>query len=96
MIEVRQTAAFAKWFKGLKDIRARVRILQRLERAEAGNLGDVKFFDGIGEMRIKYGPGYRLYFVARGEEIIILLCGGDKKSQRRDIKVALEMVKELD
>lgn len=96
MIEVRQTAEFAKWLKGLRDIRARMQIARRIERAEAGNLGDVKFFDGIGEMRIDYGPGYRLYFTRRGDEIVILLCGGNKKSQRQDIGLAVKMAKELD
>ena len=60
----------------------------------AGNLGDAKFFGGIGELRIDYGPGYRLYFVRRGEAVIVLLCGGDKSSQKRDIKLAIKMAKE--
>jgi len=64
-------------------------------RAEAGLLGDVKYFDGIGEMRVDFGPGYRVYFVTQGNELIILLCGGDKGSQQRDIKQAIAMAKEL-
>jgi putative addiction module killer protein len=61
-----------------------------------GNLGDAKFFDGIGELRIDYGPGYRIYFVKRGNMVVILLCGGDKTTQRRDIKQAIETARELD
>lgn len=95
MIEVRQTEQFGKWLKGLRDAQAKARILVRIRRAELGNLGDAKFFDGIGEMRIDHGPGYRVYFVKRGEILIILLCGGDKKSQRRDIEQAIEMAKEV-
>lgn len=67
----------------------------RIARVELGLIGDVKYFNGIGEMRIDYGPGYRLYFVRRGETIIVLLCGGDKGSQKRDVTRALEMAKEL-
>lgn len=96
MIEVRQTAIFAKWFASLKDPRARARIQIRIDRVELGNLGDVKFFSGVGELRIDYGPGYRIYFVKRGNTVVILLCGGDKSTQRRDIKQAIEMAKELE
>lgn len=96
MIEVRQTTVFAKWFEGLKDARARARIQIRIDRVELGNLGDAKFFGGIGEFRIDYGPGYRIYFVKRGNLVVILLCGGDKTTQRRDIKHAVEMARELD
>ncbi len=95
MIEVRQTEAYKSWFAGLSDIKAKARILRRIERAEAGNLGDHKRFDGLLEMRIDYGPGYRLYAVQQGKVLIILLCGGDKGSQKRDIKKALEMAKEV-
>jgi putative addiction module killer protein len=95
-IEVRKTAAFAKWFASLKDIRARTRIQIRIDRVELGNLGDVRFFHGIGEFRIDYGPGYRIYFVKRGDAIVILLCGDDKSTQRRDIRQAVEMARELD
>lgn len=95
MIEVRQTAAYKDWFAGLRDMQAKARILRRIERAQAGNLGDHKRFDGLLEMRIDYGPGYRLYAVQQGEILIILLCGGDKASQQRDIKLAAKMAKEI-
>jgi putative addiction module killer protein len=95
MIEVRETDAFSKWFRSLKDVRAQARIQTRINRVTAGLLGDVKFFSGIGELRIDYGPGYRVYFVQRGNELIILLSGGDKGSQDRDIKRAIEMAKEV-
>ena len=86
--DVRQTPAFAAWIDGLKDRRAQEKIAQRIVRIESGLLGDAKFFDGIGELRIDFGPGYRVYFVQRGRMLVILLCGGDKDSQRRDIKIA--------
>ena len=95
MIEVRQTATFSTWLQKLKDRRAQERIAQRLARVQAGLLGDAKFFDGIGELRIDVGPGYRLYFVQRGKMLIILLCGGDKDSQSRDIARARELAKEI-
>ncbi|CDZ56932.1 type II toxin-antitoxin system RelE/ParE family toxin [Neorhizobium galegae] len=95
MVEVRRTAAFSKWFNSLKDIRAQARIQTRIDRLGLGLLGDAKFFDGIGELRIDYGPGYRLYFVKRGSEIIILLCGGDKRARMKDIQQAIEMAKEI-
>lgn len=96
VIEVRQTTVFAKWFADLKDVRAKARIQIRIDRVELGNLGDAKFFDGIGELRIDYGPGYRVYFVKRDNMIVILLCGGDKTTQRRDIRQAIGMARELD
>jgi len=92
---VRRTTEFRDWLKALKDRRAAARIEIRIGRAEFGNLGDTKFFDGIGELRIDYGPGYRVYFVRRGQMLIILLCGGDKSSQKSDIKKAIAMAKEL-
>ncbi|ESY75989.1 type II toxin-antitoxin system RelE/ParE family toxin [Mesorhizobium sp. M0051] len=95
MIEVRKTAEFADWFKSLKDMRAKARIQVRIDRVELGNLGDAKFFDGIGELRVDYGPGYRVYFVKTGNTIIILLCGGNKSSQKADIKKAISMAKEV-
>ena len=95
MIEVRETEAFSKWFQSLRDVRAQARIQTRINRLIAGLLGDVKFFSGIGELRIDYGPGYRVYFVQRGNELIFLLSGGDKGSQDRDIKRAIEMAKEV-
>jgi putative addiction module killer protein len=95
MIEVRQTLEFEAWLRGLADVRAAKRIAQRIVRLQAGLLGDVKYFSGIGELRIDYGPGYRVYFVQRGPLLIILLCGGDKSSQKRDIGSAIAMAKEL-
>lgn len=96
MIEVLKTAEFNEWFKSLKDIRAKARVQIRIDRVELGNFGDAKFFDGIGELRIDYGPGYRVYFVKRGNTVVILLCGGNKPSQNKDIKQAISMAKELD
>jgi putative addiction module killer protein len=97
LIEVRQTDRFKAWLSGLRDERARARILKRLDRAEQGNLGDAApVGDGVSEMRIFYGPGYRLYFVQRGKELIVLLCGGDKSTQGSDIEEARAIAKELD
>ena len=96
MIEVRQTAHFSSWFDALRDERAKARIVARVRRFELGNLGDIKAIEGtVFEARIDYGPGYRLYFARRGSTLIILLAGGDKGSQRRDIRDALEIEKEL-
>ena len=94
MFVLRPTSIFSAWLHGLRDRRAQARIAMRLDRLEEGNLGDVKYFDGIGELRIDYGPGYRIYFVRRGEVIVILLCGGDKASQARDIAKAQALAKE--
>lgn len=97
MIEVRQTTRFATWLAGLRDDRARARILKRLDRARSGNLGDVApVGQGVSEMRIFYGPGYRVYFVQRGSELIVLLCGGDKATQGADIEEAKAMAKEVE
>lgn len=97
MIEVRQTARFTTWLASLRDQRARARILKRLDRARAGNLGDVApVGEGVSEMRIFYGPGYRVYFVQRGETMIVLLCGGDKSTQDDDIATAKGLAKETD
>jgi putative addiction module killer protein len=86
MIEVRQTTRFSTWLAGLRDNRARAKILKRIDRAKKGNLGDVSpVGDGVSEMRIFYGPGYRIYFVQRGLELVFLLCGGDKSTQGGDI-----------
>ena len=96
MIEVRQTETFAKWLMKLRDLRARARIQARIDRLELGNAGDVKpVGEGVSEMRIDYGPGYRVYFIQKGSELIILLAGGDKRSQSRDIQNALNLAKEL-
>ena len=95
MIEVRQTAAFGRWLGGLRDQQAVARIVRRLRQVERGLLGDAKYFHGIGEFRIDHGPGYRIYFVRQGDVVILLLCGGDKATQRRDIAQALEMAREV-
>lgn len=94
MIEVRQTEHFRQWLKGLTDLQAAKRIAQRIVRLQAGLLGDAKFFDGIGELRIDHGPGYRVYFVQRRKVLIILLAGGDKSTQSKDIKRAIKLAKE--
>lgn len=95
MIEVRQTASFQKWHKHLRDPIAARKIAIRIARIEAGLLGDVKYFSGIGELRIDYGPGYRVYFAQRGSVLVILLCGGDKSTQKRDIAAAKAIAEEL-
>jgi len=92
MIEIRKTETFAKWIDGLQHISARARILVRIERLAAGNPGDVKpVGEGVSELRIDYGPGYRVYYKKVGQKVIILLAGGDKKSQSKDIKTALRL-----
>jgi putative addiction module killer protein len=97
MFEVNQTDEFKEWLKGLADERAVKRISQRIVRVQAGLMGDVKpVGDGVSELRIDYGPGYRLYFIQRGLVLIILLCGGNKKSQPKDIKRAKELKEELE
>ena len=96
MIEVRQTTVFSDWLKGLRDINARARIMVRIRRLELGNPGDVKALGGgVSEMRIDYGPGYRVYFAQQGKTIVILLCGGDKRTQQADIATAQQMAKEV-
>ncbi|MBB4351592.1 type II toxin-antitoxin system RelE/ParE family toxin [Aliirhizobium cellulosilyticum] len=95
MIEIRQTATFAKWEAHLRDKRARTIIASRLMRLAEGLPGDVEpVGEGISELRIHYGPGYRVYFQKRGDVLIVLLCGGDKGSQTRDIAVAKKLAKE--
>ena len=97
MVEVRQTTRFATWLAGLRDERAKARILKRLDRAGQGNLGDVTAVGGgVSEMRIFYGPGYRVYFVQRGSELIVLLCGGDKSTQGADIQEAKALAMEIE
>jgi len=89
MIEIIRSAVFSDWLRELSDSRARVRVQVRIDRMAEGNLGDVKSVgDGLSEVRIDYGPGYRVYFTYHGRHLVILLCGGDKSSQRRDIKQA--------
>jgi putative addiction module killer protein len=96
MFEIRKTDAFANWLDGLADLQARARILARIDRLADGNHGDVKSVGtGISEMRINYGAGYRVYYVKRGRELIILLAGGDKGSQARDIKTAVRLAQNL-
>lgn len=97
MIEVRVTLVFQAWLDALRDRRARSRIQARIDRLALGNFGDAKSLsEGMGEMRIDHGPGYRLYFVRRGQAVVILLCGGDKRTQGADIARARKMAKELD
>ena len=96
MIEIRKTEVFVQWLDGLRDLQARARILVRIERLAAGNPGDVEpVGEGVSELRINYGPGYRVYFRQRGRELIILLAGGDKSTQARDIKSALRLARDL-
>ena len=96
MIEIRKTERYAQWLDGLNDIQARARIQARVERLTAGNAGDVKpVGEGVSEMRIDYGPGYRVYFTKRGRELVILLAGGDKSTQAADIKIALRLASNL-
>ena len=97
MLALRQTETFRDWLSGLRDRTARTRIAQRLVRVQAGLLGDVKpVGEGVSELRVDYGLGYRVYFVQRGSELIILLCGGDKHTQDRDIRLAKALAKEID
>ncbi|HKG45416.1 MAG TPA: type II toxin-antitoxin system RelE/ParE family toxin [Pyrinomonadaceae bacterium] len=94
---VLQTREFQHWLDGLRDQRAQVRIAARLRLAEAGNLGDWKSVgDEVSEMRINFGPGYRLYFTRRGSLLIIMLAGGDKSTQAKDIRRAQTLLKELE
>lgn len=97
MFEVIESIAFQTWMSELRDRHARTRIAARITRVAQGNLGDWKPVEGaVSELRIDYGPGYRLYFTRRGKTVILLLCGGDKRTQAADIKRALEMVSELE
>ena len=90
MIEVRRTVEFETWLRGLRDHVARARILVRIDRLALGNMGDVKpVGEGVSELRIAHGPGYRVYFQRRGQALVLLLCGGNKSSQRKDIAKAL-------
>ena len=96
MIEIRKTEIFAKWLDGLNDIRARARVLVRIERLAAGNPGDVKpVGEGVSELRIDYGPGYRVYYKKQGQKVVFLLAGGDKNTQAKDIKTALRLARNL-
>lgn len=95
-MEIRKTEVYARWIDRVRDIRARARILARVERLAMGDSGDFKpMGEGVSELRINFGPGYRVYYTQRGREIIILLAGGDKSSQARDIKNALRLARNL-
>jgi len=97
MRTVLTTEVFDTWFSGLRDLRAKARIAARIRRAEEDNLGDCSpVGEGISEMRIHYGPGYRIYFIPRGMELIILLAGGDKTTQNKDIKAAQKLAREIE
>lgn len=97
MLEIRTTTAFDKWFTSLKDRRAKARIQVRIDRMQLGHFGDVNpIGDGVSELRIFYGPGYRVYFVQRKNEVVILLNGGDKSTQPKDIAHAKELAGQLE
>ena len=96
MLEVRRTEVFAKWLDGLRDLRARARVQVRVERLAAGNPGDVRSVgEGVSELRIDYGPGYRVYFKQQGRTVVVLLAGGDKRTQSADIETALLLARNL-
>ena len=96
MLEIRETERFANWLDSLRDVRARARVQVRIERLAAGNPGDVQpVGEGVSELRIDYGPGYRVYFKKIGSEVLILLAGGDKRTQDADIKTALRLARNL-
>jgi putative addiction module killer protein len=97
VFQIRETIEFAKWFEALRYRKASAKIVDRIRRAGDGNFGDVKHAGaGLSEMRVDHGPGYRVYFSQRGSELVILLCGGDKRTQDRDIKHAKHLKSELD
>jgi putative addiction module killer protein len=97
MMEIRKTEIFSKWFDGLKDRRAKARIQARIDRVEMGNFGDVApVGEGVSELRIFYGSGYRVYFIQRGSVIVILLSGGAKSTQTSDIRQAKEIAKQIE
>jgi putative addiction module killer protein len=96
MIEIRQTDVYSKWFDSLRDRAAQARINMRIRRLSLGNPGDVKSVGkGVSELRIDYGPGYRVYFTKHGDTVVILLAGGDKRTQEKDIEKALELMHNL-
>ena len=95
-MEIRKTEIYNKWLNGLRDTRGRAKVQARIERLALGNPGDVKpVGEGVSELRIDYGPGYRVYFTKQGKEIIILLAGGNKSTQASDIKTALKLARHL-
>ena len=96
MFELRKTEVYAKWLDSLRDARARARVLVRVERLPAGNPGDVRpVGEGVSELRIDYGPGYRVYFKKQDRRIVVLLAGGDKRTQSHDIQTALRLIRNL-
>ena len=96
MNEIRYTARYLAWYEALKDVNIIARIGVRLKRIQNGNMGDVKpVGSGVSEIRIDYGPGYRIYFTVRKQQIVILLVGGDKRTQQRDIVKAVELAKKV-
>ena len=95
MIEIIKSVTFESWLVGLKDRQARLRVISRIERLSAGNPGDVKPVGaGISELRLDHGPGYRVYFMQRGALVIVLLAGGDKRTQDADIKLAIKIAQD--
>jgi len=96
MLQIQQTETYAKWFAGLRDRVARARIDIRIRRLSLGNAGDAKpVGEGVSELRVDHGPGYRVYFIQRGEVVIVLLAGGNKSTQNRDIRNAKALAKDL-
>lgn len=96
MPEIRKTDVFARWLDGLRDLQARARVQARIGRLQAGNVGDAKpVGEGVSELRINYGSGYRVYFTRHGRGIVVLLAGGDKRTQSADIKTALRLARNL-
>ena len=96
MLEVRRTEVFARWLDGLRDVRARARVQVRIERLAAGNPGDVRpVGEGVSELRIDHGPGYRVYYKRQGSTVVVLLAGGDKRTQSDDIESALRLARNL-
>jgi putative addiction module killer protein len=96
MFEIRKTQTFVQWLDELQDIQARARVLARIKRLAEGNAGDVKpVGEGVSEMRINYGPGYRVYFVRHGRQVVVLLAGGTKRTQSADIRMALRLARNL-
>jgi putative addiction module killer protein len=96
VVEIRKTTLFARWIDSLRDFQARARIQARIERLALGNPGDVKpVGEGVSELRVNYGPGYRVYYKQRGRELIILLAGGDKSTQAKDVTLALKLARNL-
>jgi putative addiction module killer protein len=97
MFEIRQTSVFSKWLGRLADETAKAKIAARIDRLALGNPGDVESVgEGVSELRVHYGPGYRVYYARRGKAIVVLLCGGDKKTQVKDIKTAKSLAEGLE